>query len=65
MTSIVPRRSPSLPAMASVVVVLHLIGWGLFVHYDADLRMHGPTGRRRDRRDHEDRDRDNRDREEM
>ncbi|KZF15021.1 MULTISPECIES: hypothetical protein [unclassified Rhodococcus (in: high G+C Gram-positive bacteria)] len=32
--------------MASVVVVLHLIGWGLFVHYDADLRMHGLAGRR-------------------
>ncbi|MFH5228131.1 hypothetical protein [Antrihabitans spumae] len=37
--------------MASVVVLLHLIGWGLFVHYDADLRMRGLTGRRRDGRD--------------
>ena len=35
---------PRLLGMASVLVLLHVIGWGFFLHYDSIPTIHGLTG---------------------
>ncbi|MGB6181203.1 MAG: HoxN/HupN/NixA family nickel/cobalt transporter [Rhodococcus sp. (in: high G+C Gram-positive bacteria)] len=35
---------PRLLGMVAVLVLLHVIGWGLFVHYDSVPTIHGLTG---------------------